>query len=237
MVHEGTISDGGWGNVKEFFNLNRKSSNTASGTRQPLKPRNLNAVITSSVSSLTSLSKRNESKKSNIKSSQGLKYNDENRHQTGEGRIHAGQTCEDTSPSIYVKGKGDVESSITAIESVYNDLVISKGKKTRDVASIAKTEQAKHSQLLRSGSSKRWPSGKSSADDMATVTLTETRKSRDGHGHTTHYYRRGKLVGKGGFGNVYCCTPSDMKKTYAVKIIKKSSLTTKRQRERVSPFF
>lgn len=53
------------------------------------------------------------------------------------------------------------------------------------------------------------------------------------NGYTIHRYRRGKLLGKGGFAKVYMCTALDTGKDYAVKIVPKANLVKTRARQKV----
>lgn len=53
------------------------------------------------------------------------------------------------------------------------------------------------------------------------------------NGYTIHRYRRGKMLGKGGFAKVYMCTALDTGKDYAVKIVPKANLVKTRARQKV----
>lgn len=67
------------------------------------------------------------------------------------------------------------------------------------------------------------------------VIIEEKRRRMKGQeGYTIHKYRRGKLLGKGGFAKVYQCTALDTGKDYAVKIVPKANLVKTRARQKVS---
>jgi serine/threonine protein kinase len=59
------------------------------------------------------------------------------------------------------------------------------------------------------------------------------RRSKEQEGYTIHRYRRGKMLGKGGFAKVYMCTALDSGKDYAVKIVPKANLVKTRARQKV----
>jgi serine/threonine protein kinase len=59
------------------------------------------------------------------------------------------------------------------------------------------------------------------------------RRSKEQEGYTIHRYRRGKMLGKGGFAKVYMCTALDSGKDYAVKIVPKANLVKARARQKV----
>lgn len=67
------------------------------------------------------------------------------------------------------------------------------------------------------------------------IIIEEKRRRMKGQeGYTIHKYRRGKMLGKGGFAKVYQCTALDTGKDYAVKIVPKANLVKARARQKVS---
>jgi serine/threonine protein kinase len=72
------------------------------------------------------------------------------------------------------------------------------------------------------------------ADDED-VLIEEKRKLPNSDGYTIHRYKRGRLLGKGGFAKVYLCTALDTNKVYAVKVVLKSNLVKARARQKVRP--
>jgi serine/threonine protein kinase len=69
--------------------------------------------------------------------------------------------------------------------------------------------------------------------DGEEVMIEEKRKRASGDGYTYHTYRRGRMLGKGGFAKVYLCTALDTNKNYAVKIVPKANLVKPRARQKV----
>mmetsp|Transcript_10170 Transcript_10170/g.13442 ORF Transcript_10170/g.13442 Transcript_10170/m.13442 type:complete len:709 (-) Transcript_10170:97-2223(-) len=57
-----------------------------------------------------------------------------------------------------------------------------------------------------------------------TTIIEERRRKVHGEGYTTHQYKRGRLLGEGGFAKVYLCTAMDTGKNYAVKKFSKANL-------------
>ncbi|GKY93285.1 hypothetical protein MPSEU_000296000 [Mayamaea pseudoterrestris] len=69
--------------------------------------------------------------------------------------------------------------------------------------------------------------------DGEEVMIEERRKRPNGDGFTTHMYRRGRMLGKGGFAKVYLCTALDTNKNYAVKLVPKANLVKTRARQKL----
>lgn len=63
--------------------------------------------------------------------------------------------------------------------------------------------------------------------------IEEKRKRANGDGYSTHQYKMGRLLGKGGFAKVYLCTAMDTGKDYAVKVVPKENLVKARARQKV----
>jgi hypothetical protein len=69
--------------------------------------------------------------------------------------------------------------------------------------------------------------------DGEEVMIQEKRTRPNGDGYTTHLYRRGRMLGKGGFAKVYLCTALDTNRNYAVKVVPKANLVKTRARQKV----
>lgn len=78
------------------------------------------------------------------------------------------------------------------------------------------------------------PSSFSSGNKDEIIIEEKRRRSKGQEGYTIHRYRRGKMLGKGGFAKVYMCTALDSGKDYAVKIVPKANLVKARARQKVS---
>eukprot|EP00523_Entomoneis_sp_CCMP467_P005833 CAMPEP_0168747596 /NCGR_PEP_ID=MMETSP0724-20121128/15741_1 /TAXON_ID=265536 /ORGANISM="Amphiprora sp., Strain CCMP467" /LENGTH=830 /DNA_ID=CAMNT_0008795397 /DNA_START=200 /DNA_END=2692 /DNA_ORIENTATION=- len=73
----------------------------------------------------------------------------------------------------------------------------------------------------------------SKVDGGETVMIEERRRRAHGEGYTVHHYKRGRLLGKGGFAKVYLCTAMDTGKHYAIKIVPKANLVKERARTKL----
>lgn len=78
------------------------------------------------------------------------------------------------------------------------------------------------------------PSSFSNGNKDEIIIEEKRRRSKGQEGYTIHRYRRGKMLGKGGFAKVYMCTALDSGKDYAVKIVPKANLVKTRARQKVS---
>ena len=79
------------------------------------------------------------------------------------------------------------------------------------------------------------PSSFAASKDNGEIIIEEKRRRAKGQeGYTIHRYKRGKMLGKGGFAKVYMCTALDTGKDYAVKIVPKANLIKARARQKVS---
>jgi len=77
------------------------------------------------------------------------------------------------------------------------------------------------------------PSSFTSKDSGDIIIEEKRRRMKGQEGYTIHRYRRGKMLGKGGFAKVYMCTALDTGKDYAVKIVPKANLVKTRARQKV----
>jgi polo-like kinase 1 len=77
------------------------------------------------------------------------------------------------------------------------------------------------------------PSSFSSGNKDEIIIEEKRRRSKGQEGYTIHRYRRGKMLGKGGFAKVYMCTALDSGKDYAVKIVPKANLVKARARQKL----
>ena len=203
------------------YTATRKMSRVGGpSARLPFQPRSVNTVSTNSSSS------------SDDYLSKGTRSSNEGSQRAGTSRGRGHQRTSSSGSGV-IRNEFDLIASTgpMAPSSLHERPHRSSSAKRSSRPGLARSTSAPEHVLRQSLDPFSFSSKKNLDDD---IIEEKRRKSKLEEGYTIHRYRRGKLLGKGGFAKVYLCTALDTNKNYAIKIVPKANLVKARARQKVS---
>ena len=156
---------------------------------------------------------------------------------TGSGSYHSRNT--EPSSGMRYDSENSENDNNKHIQSVHGSRSSSRSRQGSEAhlsglgGSGSFAPQQKAALQRQMSSSSKGASSQSDAHIQETIMIEERRRKANGDGYTTHRYKRGRMLGKGGFAKVYLCTAMDTGKNYAIKIVPKANLVKERARLKV----